>query len=73
MKPHLEAAPAAGPEWVRSSYSGANGNCVEVASLPDGSRLLRDSKRPHSPVIAFRAGLFDTFVRSVTTGGFAAR
>lgn len=73
MKPHRGAAPAVGLSWLRSSYSGANGNCVEVASLPDGSRLLRDSKRPHSPAIALRAGLFDSFMHSVTTGGFAAR
>lgn len=73
MKPHRGAAPAAELSWVRSSYSGANGDCVEVSALPDGSRLLRDSKRPHSPAIAFGAGLFDAFVRSVTTEGFAAR
>lgn len=73
MKPYRGVAPAAGLSWIKSSYSGANGDCVEVASLPDGSRLLRDSKRPDSPAIAFGAGLFDSFMRSVTTGGFAAR
>ncbi|WP_129769418.1 DUF397 domain-containing protein, partial [Streptomyces sp. L-9-10] len=31
MKPYIESVSAAGLEWVRSSYSGANGNCVEVA------------------------------------------
>ncbi|MEV0776620.1 DUF397 domain-containing protein [Streptomyces sp. NPDC050433] len=73
MKPHRGAAPAAGLSWVRSSYSGANGDCVEVAALPDGSRFLRDSKRPHGRALAFTAGLFDTFVRDVVTGRFAAR
>lgn len=64
MKPYM--GPAAGPVWVRSSYSGANGDCVEVAALPNGSRLLRDSKRPHSPALTLTAGLFDTFVRHIT-------
>ena len=30
--------------WRKSSYSG--GNCVGIASLPDRSRAVRDSKDP---------------------------
>jgi hypothetical protein len=32
------------PEWVKSSLSFANGNCVEVASLPGGDIGVRISK-----------------------------
>jgi Domain of unknown function (DUF397). len=34
--------------WRRSSYSGGNGNCVEVAELGDVI-ALRDSKNPDGP------------------------
>lgn len=33
--------------WRTSSYSGQNGQCVEVGfGRPDGSLLVRDSKNP---------------------------
>ncbi len=39
--------------WQKSSYSGDQGNCVEVAALPDGGRAVRDSKDPDGPVLRF--------------------
>ena len=30
--------------WRKASYSAGQGNCVEVAALPDGGRLVRDTK-----------------------------
>jgi hypothetical protein len=38
-----------GTFW-RSSYSGAEGNCVEVA-VTTGGRAIRDSKNPHGPLL----------------------
>ncbi|MDX3777627.1 DUF397 domain-containing protein [Streptomyces europaeiscabiei] len=35
----------------RSSYSGAEGNCVEVAITTTGGRAVRDSKNPHGPLL----------------------
>ena len=32
--------------WVKSSFSFANGNCVEVAELPGNSVGIRDSRDP---------------------------
>jgi hypothetical protein len=33
--------------WVKSSHSGGqSANCVEIAALPDGRRVVRDSKNP---------------------------
>ncbi|MEV7964391.1 DUF397 domain-containing protein [Sphaerisporangium sp. NPDC088356] len=39
--------------WRKSSYSGGNGNCVEIADLSDGLVAVRDSKDPHGPVLKF--------------------
>jgi hypothetical protein len=60
--------------WVKSSLSLANGNCVEVANLPDGGVAVRNSRHSGGPVLHFapdewyafldgvRAGEFDSFV-----------
>ncbi|MDT0270681.1 DUF397 domain-containing protein [Streptomyces sp. DSM 44915] len=41
-------------QWRKSSYSGGNGNCLEVAPLAgDGGRAVRDSKAPAGPVLMF--------------------
>ncbi|WEH35564.1 DUF397 domain-containing protein [Streptomyces sp. AM 4-1-1] len=70
MKPYIESASAAGLEWVKSSYSGNNGNCTEVAALPDGDRAVRDSKRPEGPVLRFGSAGFRAFLDGVVDGSF---
>lgn len=61
MKPSIQ--PASAPlEWVKSSYSGNNGNCVEVAVLPGGSRALRDSKDASGPALTFSDAEFAAFI-----------
>ncbi|WP_307050238.1 DUF397 domain-containing protein [Streptomyces achromogenes] len=39
--------------WRVSSYSGGQGECVEVADNLFGLVLVRDSKRPSGPALAF--------------------
>ncbi|MER6912383.1 DUF397 domain-containing protein [Streptomyces sp. NPDC000594] len=55
-----------GVSWVKSSYSGGEGQCVEWAPsyvTSHGVVPLRDSKRPDGPVLMVRptafAGLID--------------
>lgn len=55
-------------QWRKSSYSANEGDCVEVAVLPDGSRAIRDSKNPDSPVLRFTVGEWRAFIRRVKTG-----
>ncbi|NEC84677.1 DUF397 domain-containing protein [Streptomyces sp. SID12501] len=67
MKPTTQ--PASAPlEWVKSSYSGNNGNCVEIAALPGGSRALRDSKNPSGPVLTFSGAEFAEFIAGAGAG-----
>jgi len=58
--------------WVKSSYSYANGNCVEAAALPDGRIGVRDSKDPGGPVLRFTLPQWAAFTVSVRDGQFRA-
>lgn len=58
--------------WRKSSFSGDNqGECVEVADLADGGRLVRDSKNQTGPRLAFTASEWDAFVKGVQAGEFS--
>jgi hypothetical protein len=51
--------------WLRSSYSAQGNACVEVATLADGSRAVRDSKDADGPMIKFTAGQWQEFTVSL--------
>jgi hypothetical protein len=53
--------------WRKSSYSGGNGGCVEVASLPS-SVGVRDSKHPTGPALVFSDSAWGIFLREVKKG-----
>jgi len=54
-----------GMNWRKSSYSGnSGGNCTEVANVL-GAVLIRDSKDPRSPVLAFGREAWETFAAAV--------
>ncbi|MEI7030676.1 DUF397 domain-containing protein [Streptomyces pratensis] len=60
-------------EWVKSSYSGNGGTCVEWApraATATGIVPVRDSKNPGGPVLSVPAAAFSAFVAGVRTGGF---
>jgi hypothetical protein len=56
--------------WVKGSRSFANGNCVEVATLPDGMIGIRDSKHPQGPVLRFTPGEWNAFLAGAQRGEF---
>jgi Domain of unknown function (DUF397) len=51
--------------WRTSSYSGSGDQCVEVASLSDDRRAVRDSKDPHGPVLMFSPAEWRRFLDNV--------
>ncbi|WP_214407074.1 DUF397 domain-containing protein [Pseudonocardia lacus] len=57
-------------QWRKSSFSN-DGTCVEVADLPDGGRLVRDTKLGEdSPVLRYTAAEWRAFVAGVRAGEF---
>ncbi|MFE1557310.1 DUF397 domain-containing protein [Streptomyces sp. NPDC058734] len=48
--------------WRVSSYSGGQGECVEVVDNIPGLVPVRDSKRPAGPLIGFGARAWRAFV-----------
>lgn len=68
--------------WQKASYSGGNGgNCVEVTATHDTLTvphkadedmlyLLRDSKDPSGPKLAFTTSEWEAFIAGVKDGEF---
>ncbi|MFI9239583.1 DUF397 domain-containing protein [Streptomyces cinnamoneus] len=57
--------------WRKSSYSLANGDCVEVASPAQQSIAVRDSKDVRRPALAFTPQSWSAFVAIVDNGTHA--
>jgi hypothetical protein len=67
----IPGSDSAGP-WVRSSYSGPQGNCVEVARLPDGTVAVRNSRHPDGPALIFTSAEWEAFVSGAADGEFGS-
>ena len=63
------ASEISGP-WVKSSYSGPQGNCVQVAYLADGQVAMRNSRHPSGPALIFTGAEWDAFLRGARDGEF---
>ena len=50
--------------WIKSSYSNAGGNCVEVAKLPRNI-AVRDSKQAAAPGLLLSPRSFAAFIANV--------
>ncbi|MEU1271673.1 DUF397 domain-containing protein [Streptomyces sp. NPDC005799] len=59
-----------GVVWRKSRHSNPEGNCVELAVLPDGSVAVRDSRHPEGPALVYPRAEISAFVRGVKDGDF---
>ncbi len=60
----------AGAAWVKSSFSGNNGGCVEAAALDDGRIAVRNSNHPDQGVVLFTRAEMDAWIKGVKAGEF---
>lgn len=58
------------PAFRKSSYSGGDDNCVEVAVPGGPSSYIRDSKEPEGPALVFDRAAHAAFIRAVAAGEF---
>ncbi|MEU8040830.1 DUF397 domain-containing protein [Streptosporangium sp. NPDC049078] len=57
--------------WRKSTLSGGSGdNCVEVADLPDGGALIRDTKNRAGGELHITPGGWRTFLSAVKASSF---
>lgn len=56
--------------WRRSQYSGAVGNCVEVAPLNDGGIAVRNSRHPTGPALVYTRAEMAAFLHGAKDGEF---
>ena len=63
---------SAGPEWKKSSWSAANGHCVEVAELASREVGVRHSQdiAPGRPVLIFAHEEWQSFLAGVIASDF---
>lgn len=45
-----------GVTWRKSRASNSQGNCVEMARLPDGHVAVRNSRHPDGPALIYTRG-----------------
>lgn len=58
-------------KWFKSTRSGNNGACVEVAILDDGVIGVRDSKaQGKGPILTFTPAEWDAFIGGAKDGEF---
>ncbi|MEU6330937.1 DUF397 domain-containing protein [Streptomyces sp. NPDC047049] len=56
--------------WTKSSYSGGNGACVEIAVPAVTAIAVRDSKDPDGPRLTFDNSSWARFVSDIAGGAF---
>lgn len=55
--------------WLKAQRSGANGQCVEIASTT-GRIAMRDSKDPDGPILVYTPAEFNAFLEGARNGEF---
>ncbi|MFD9896030.1 DUF397 domain-containing protein [Amycolatopsis sp. NPDC059027] len=56
--------------WRKSTFSAGNGECVEVAPLPDGRIAMRNSNHPDAGAVFFTRAEMSAYLNGVKSGEF---
>jgi hypothetical protein len=64
------ATDLANVSWRKSRHSNSQGTCVELGRLPGGSVVVRNSRNPGGPVLAYTPAEIEAFIRGAKDGEF---
>lgn len=56
--------------WEKSHRSNSQGNCVELAKLPDGSVAVRNSRHPAGPALVYTKAEIAALIKGAKAGDF---
>jgi Domain of unknown function (DUF397) len=56
--------------WQKSHRSNSQGNCVELAKLPDGSVAVRNSRHPTGPALVYTRAEIQALIQGAKAGDF---
>jgi NADH:ubiquinone oxidoreductase subunit len=56
--------------WKKSHRSNSQGNCVELAQLPDGSVAVRNSRHPAGPALLYTKAEIEALIMGAKAGDF---
>ncbi|GAA4499900.1 DUF397 domain-containing protein [Actinoallomurus oryzae] len=56
--------------WQKSHRSNSQGNCVELAKLPDGSVAVRNSRHPAGPALVYTKAEIRALIQGAKAGDF---
>jgi len=59
-----------GVSWQKSRISNSQGNCVEIAALPDGGAAVRNSRDPQGPALIYTRAEMQALILGVKDGEF---
>ena len=65
----MTAADPSRATWRKSSHSGANGSCIEVAGTSTGTMMVRDSTDPAGPRLTFTTRQWAAFTDALKRPG----
>ena len=66
----MAATELRGVLWQKSRHSNANGQCVELAALPDGDVAVRNSRFPEGPALVYTRDEIASLIAGVKNGEF---